>query len=283
MATNSYFSSSYTGTEEQNLHEDLIIESIQIYGIDCKYIPRTLVNYDAFFGEDQSSSFDTVYDLEFYVKSVDGFAGDGNFLSKFGLEIRDEVQLTVAKKRFEQEVTANDSSLPRPREGDIIKLPTTVDKKGRLYEISFVNYEEIYYQLGKLFTYEVTAKVFEFGGESFETGEEGVDDIMRYRVDHEYLLKDGTGEFVAGEIVSTSDSATAKVSSFNTEQNILSLNTIVGEINNGVTITGATSSASWKVVSEIGVDVEDDNIDNTRVNNEGDDIIDFSEKNPFSE
>ena len=87
MATNKYFRP-FTYGREQDTAEDLIIESIKIYGLDVKYLPRTLVNPDALLGEDPQSEFDAAIDLEMYIKNTQGFEGEGDFLSKFNLEIR---------------------------------------------------------------------------------------------------------------------------------------------------------------------------------------------------
>ena len=117
MATNSYFTRQ---TSERNVVEDLTIESIKIHGLDMVYIPRTLVNEDTIFGEDTLSKFTEGNYIEMYLESVDGFGGDGDFYSKFGLEIRDTVSLVVSKKRFEQ-VMSNVTT--KPREGDLIYFP----------------------------------------------------------------------------------------------------------------------------------------------------------------
>ena len=103
MATNLYFNN-HAHQQQQWLIEDLVIESIKIYGIDCYYMPRTLVSEDTIWGEDSLSKFEDAYPLEMYVKNVDGFEGEGDFLSKFGLEIRDEMTLTIAQRRFQEEV-----------------------------------------------------------------------------------------------------------------------------------------------------------------------------------
>ena len=101
MATNKYFRN-FTYPREQDLIEDLAIESIKIYGHDVKYLPRTLVDNDHLFGEDKLSTFNTAAEVEMYVKSIDGFEGEGDFLGKFGLEIRDSITFTIARKRFDQ-------------------------------------------------------------------------------------------------------------------------------------------------------------------------------------
>lgn len=278
---NPYFSSSYESVPDQTLTENLIIEAIQMYGIDVKYVPRTFVNYDALFGEDQNSAFSNFYTVECYVKSVDGFGGDGNFLSKFGLEIRDEVRLTISKKRFEAEVTANDAEISRPREGDLINLPTTVDKKGRLFEIAYVNYEEVYYQQGTLHTYELTCRVFEFSGETFSTGDSEIDDVMDYRVAEEFILTNGSGTYTVGETLTIgTGGVTGEVSSWDGDDLVLGIVGLNGDVNSGETITGQTSAAAYNVISDVGIEVQNENEDNDVLKDEAFDFLDDSENDP---
>jgi len=162
---------------EQVLIEDLIIESIRIYGIECLYIPRTLVKEDLLFGEDVLSKFDTAYPVEMYVKSVDGFEGDGDFLSKFGLEIRDQMVLTVSRRRFTEEVyldgTDTVGTTDRPNEGDLIYFPLN----NKLFEIKFVEHEAVFYQMGSLQTYDLTCELFEYSHERLDTGVAAIDAI----------------------------------------------------------------------------------------------------------
>lgn len=172
MSTNVYFNQAYFG--EQILYEDLIIESIKIYGVDVKYIPRVLNNYDELYTEDSISSYENAIDIEMYVKSVDGFTGDGVFLSKYGLEIRDEVIFTVAKRRFEKQVTNVDPSRNVPKEGDLIYFP--LNKKP--FQIKFVDYKPFFYQHSRLQTYDLVCELFEYSGEEFNTGIEEIDEIQ---------------------------------------------------------------------------------------------------------
>ena len=158
---------------EQNLLENLIIESIKIYGQDMYYVPRTLNNKDKIYGEDDVSTYTSATLVEFYIKNVEGFGGDGNFMSKFGLEIRDQVTFVIAKRVFEEEVDQN-GALIRPREGDLIFFP--LNKK--LFQIKYVDNKPIYYPLGALQTYELTCELFEYSGEQFNTGIPDIDDIQ---------------------------------------------------------------------------------------------------------
>lgn len=164
MATNFYFNN-FNASQEQLLIEDLIIESIKIYGQEMYYIPRTINNQDTVYTEDSVSSYDSAFLVEFYIKNVDGFAGDGDFLSKFGVEIRDRVTLTIARRIFAQEV-GNKKALVRPREGDIIYFPLN----NKIFMIKFVEHEAIFYQLGALQTFDLICELFEYSGERFNTG-----------------------------------------------------------------------------------------------------------------
>ena len=186
MATNLYFNN-YQFTEEQNLIEDLVTESIKIYGIDCYYMPRTLIAEDGVFGEDTLSKFDAVtngdseaeslsaYSIEMYIKSVDGFDGEGDFLSKFNIEIRDEMTLTVSRRRFSQEIEDSNTTKAagRPVEGDLIYFPLN----NKLFEVKFVEHESIFYQMGSLQTYDLRCELFEYSHERLNTGIATIDEI----------------------------------------------------------------------------------------------------------
>lgn len=177
--TNLYFNNfAYSG--EQNLIEDLIIESIKIYGIEVLYLPRTLVNKDELFGEDVLSKFEFAYPLEMYIKNVTGFEGEGDFLSKFGLQIRDEMTLTVSRRRFGEEISAEMTTpvneaqgIGRPSEGDLIFFPLN----RKLFEVKFVEHEAIFYQMGSLQTYDLRVELFEYSHERLDTGIQEIDQI----------------------------------------------------------------------------------------------------------
>jgi hypothetical protein len=173
MTTNVYFNN-FDYQPEQTLYEDIIIEAIKIYGVDVKYIPRVLNNFDELYTEDAISSYENAIDMEMYVKSVDGFTGEGVFLSKYGLEIRDEVVFTVAKRRFEKQITNVESSRNVPKEGDLIYFP--LNKKP--FQVKFVDYKPFFYQHGRLQTYDLVCELFEYSGENFTTGNTEIDEIQ---------------------------------------------------------------------------------------------------------
>ena len=179
MTSNLYFNN-YAFSGEQNLIEDLIVESIKIYGLDVQYLPRTIVAEDSFFGEDPLSKFTDSYEMEMYIKNVEGFEGEGDFLSRFNLEIRDQITFTVSQRRWAEEVTLGDThtddegnNIGRPAEGDLIYFPLT----GKIYEVKFIEHESIFYQMGALQTYDLTCELFQYSHEVIDTGRTAIDQI----------------------------------------------------------------------------------------------------------
>ena len=179
MTSNLYFNN-YAFSGEQNLIEDLIVESIKIYGMDVQYLPRTIVAEDSFFGEDPLSKFTDSYEMEMYIKNVEGFEGEGDFLSRFNLEIRDQITFTVSQRRWAEEVTLGDThtddegnNIGRPAEGDLIYFPLT----GKIYEVKFIEHESIFYQMGALQTYDLTCELFQYSHEVIDTGRTAIDQI----------------------------------------------------------------------------------------------------------
>jgi len=185
MATNAYFRN-HDNVYEQNLIDDLVIESIKMYGVDVAYIPRNFDSIDNILNEDDTSTFggdlttqggnnySIIYDMEMYVKSVDGFEGEGDFLSRFGLQIRDQVTFTVAYRTFERFATRLDPEQTRPNEGDVIYFPLN----DKIFKVMFVEHESVFYQHGSLQVYDLRCELFEYSGERFQTG--------RYEIDHHF-------------------------------------------------------------------------------------------------
>ena len=168
MAINPYINF-YTATNEQDLYENLIIESIQWAGFNTYYMPKTMEDFDEIFRESTTNSFNSAIVIEAYLKSNMKFEGDGKFMSQqLGLEIRDQTTFTVSQKIFKQL-----TSLDRPREGDLIYLP--LDKK--VYEIRFVEHQDVFYQLGKLMVWDLQCELLDFTGQKFNTGIDEIDSI----------------------------------------------------------------------------------------------------------
>tara|TARA_R110002012_G_scaffold197517_1_gene366055 strand:- start:88 stop:750 length:663 start_codon:yes stop_codon:yes gene_type:complete len=171
MATNPYINQRVNS--EQNLTEDLTIETIKAMGRDMLYIPRTLVNLDTIFGEDELNKFENAFPLEMYIESIQGFEGPGDIISQIGLDIKDRVNLRVSRKRFEQEVTAAIPSIGRPKEGDLVHFPLS----NTTFEINFVEHENPFYQLGRLYTYQLQCEVFTYSNETIDTGNSIIDKL----------------------------------------------------------------------------------------------------------
>ena len=138
------------------------------------FIPRNPNTIDKIYGEDPSREYIHAIPVELYVKNIEGFAGEGDFLSKFNIQIRDQITLSIARRVFEQEVGYLES-ITRPREGDLIYLP--LNKK--IFEIKFVEHEAIFYQLGALQMYDLKCELFEYNNEYFATGIETIDALMK--------------------------------------------------------------------------------------------------------
>lgn len=170
MATNVFFQN-YSYFNEQMLIEDLVIESIQIFGLDMIYVTRSLQAVDNILNEDDLSIFNAAFDMEMYVKSVDGFQGEGDFLSRFGLQIRDSAVFTVAMRTFERYITRVDNTIVRPKEGDLIYLPLN----GKFFKIMHVEHESVFYQSGALQVYDLKCELFEYSNERFQTGRDDID------------------------------------------------------------------------------------------------------------
>ena len=283
MATSVYFNH-FESTPEQNLHQDLIIEAIKNYGIDVYYLPRKFVNEDLLYGEDTISEFNQAHLIEMYVKSVDGFEGEGDFVSRFGLEIRDQVVFSVARRRFDNlDITEQD----RPLEGDVIFFP--LNKK--LYEIRFVEHESMFYQFGKLPIFDLTCELFQYDDQRIDTGVEDIDEIedtLAYSIN--LSMGDGSGAYVDDETVYVGDSVgsantKARVVSWNATDKTLKITDVVGTFGATSNIVGDTSGAyySLNTTPDTRVFTNDVSANNVTIETEADSIIAFSESNPFSE
>jgi len=238
MVTNPYVTP-YVHAGESDLHADLIIESIQMYGQDVYYLPRTKVNFDdATWNQDDMSEFNEAYVIEMYIKSVDSFEGEGSFLSKFGLEIRDRVSLSVARRRFTEVVTTVESTIVRPREGDLIYFAMTK----KLFEVIYCDNRALFYPLGSLPLFDLSCEVFEFNGEKFNTGITAIDEIAESLSVDQYQFADRDGN---GDVVIDADGNIVTIPAFDIEEQ----------------------------------DVE---FDNFKIEEEAEDIVDFSDFDPFS-
>lgn len=279
MSLNSYFNN-YGYSREQDTIEDLILESIKIYGHEVKYIPRTAVKNDSLFGEDILSKFEEAIDIEMYLKSMEGFEGDGQFLSKFGLEIRDQIVLTVSRKRFDQAITSpklmtevgynlifEDGNNNEPsrqfltgdaateswtQEGDdyinTLNRPREGDliyfpMIGKIFEVMYVDDRPVHFQMGRMQSFDLRCELFEYSSEQINTGDSDIDAI-----EDNFTL--------------------------DTLQYQFTLEDGTGTIND---------ETGYSLLQEFDIQDSDASADNSFYQLETDSIIDFSEVNPFSE
>ena len=282
MATNKYFNN-FSFAREQDLVEDLTIEAIKIYGHNVKYLPKTISGIDHLFGEDKLLKYETAADVEMYIKNVEGFEGEGEFMSKFGVQLNDQLTLTVARKRFDQirteklstevgynylQESANTDSpsrqfltgnshtdsiiletgttgvnnysitSERPQEGDLVFFPLV----NKIFEIKYVEHEDIFYQTGRLQSYDLRCELFKYSSEQIRTGNTDIDsvetagtlDTLLYQL----LLEDGDK---------------------------------------------LLEEEGDSLVQEYQLFTQDAGANNSFFQSEGESIIDFSERNPFSE
>jgi hypothetical protein len=302
MATNVYFSQKVRS--EQNLYEDIIIESLKIYGQDVYYLPRTIVDTDYILNEAVESRFDDAYIIESYIENTDGFGGEGDLMSKFGLEIRDTATFIISKRRWEQLIGITNNNFgadDRPLEGDLIYLP--LSKK--FFQIDFVENEAPFYQLSNLPTYKLQCSLFEFAEESINTGNIEIDSITdKYSYSQELYLREVQSRFIPGEVVSFSidediviESIVESFSKIDDQNYKLSVNTITTSDGNyhqylvGGIISSISSTGSGKISKIIAMEggaesveaVESDNARNQDFKYATSVILDFSESNPFGE
>ena len=300
MTTNFYFNNfpSKLGggnviTPEQLLVENLVIEALKIYGLDVYYLPRTTRDQvDYLFGEDVLKEYRIAHPIEMYLENVNGFDGDQDFISKFGLEIRDEATLLVSRLRFRYAV----NGLTRPLEGDLIYIPMTTS----FFEITSVeseNDQAMFYTLGRgrggnVYVYALKMKQFYFSNEIIETGIDEIDNNIRnYYTKLRISLGSGSGKFLNDEIVyqgSSLSTATAQALVYDFQPNAyIDVYRMQGDFTSTANVHGNTSSAQWTVTLASDAPTQntpfEDIIDNARIEAASDGIIDFTEVNPFGE
>tara|TARA_B100000131_G_scaffold226689_1_gene218305 strand:+ start:2342 stop:3271 length:930 start_codon:yes stop_codon:yes gene_type:complete len=304
MARNVYFSQAVKS--EQNLYEDLVIESLKIFGQDVYYLPRTIVSRDDVLGEASNSKFDDAYIIEAYIENAEGFEGAGDLYSKFGLEIRDEATFIISKRQWNKLIGVWNNSIdyPVPNEGDILFLPMT----NKFFEIQFVEHEQPFYQLSNLPVYKLQCSLYEYNEEDFETGVEAIDltqQKLSYQQTIDYTTSSGNhysvGEVVS-QVVSSGITVKGEVQTINKTSDIAGTITV-----SNIGVTGTTNATDFIVSSTIGLvgntssvtayiskiyDIGD-NSENVMPSDGGaqnvefevsaDGFLDFSEANPFGD
>ena len=244
MPTNVYFD---TGTtSEQRLYESLIIEQLRAFGHDVYYLPRKLVKEDTLFGEDTLSSFNDAYIVEMYLDNIEGFEGQKEMMTRFGLDMQDEATWVVSRRRFEQLISTDQNLIvsSRPNEGDLIYFP----RAKKLFEISFVDHDDPFYQIYNLPVFKMRCRTFEYSSEGLNTGISDIDaietsestDALGYQIVLETATESGTNHLI-------------------------------------------TEDGAFIVQEDYNIDTIDTSSDSQFFETQGDSILDFTERNPFGE
>jgi len=282
----SQYFNNYDSKPEQRLYNDLINETIQIWGIDSMYIPRSSESHvDLIFGDDPTKEFEAAYPVEVYIKNVDNFEGNELF-SKFGLEIQHQIRFLMTTDAFARRVP---STYSRPREGDLLWLTNFQ----ALFEIKFVNQQHFFYAFGQknFYGFELVCERFRYNNENVDTGITEIDDAINTQaITYQFeMVSNGYGTYQIGEQVYqganlASATATATVVSWNLPTSFLELKQIHGLFTPNVSIVGASSGASFMLYSYDSLNNTNSLLDNnTELGQEADQILDFSEHNPFGD
>lgn len=290
MATNQYFNN-YNSLAEQRVVEDLITESIKIMGFDAYYCPIfNEEDRDILYGEDPVKKFSSAFPVEFYLSSSMEYGGEREFFSKFGLEIKNNINVIISKRSFSQRVPQN--AFTRPREGDLIYVPF-LNGTGELFEIKFVNQTKDFFMLGRKipYYYELEMEKFKYSQEIIDTGVEDIDNVVAqssYTLD--LTLAQGANNYTQKEIVFQSNDntyanaiVTATVQNWSNTSNTLSVTNIIGDFINNILVIGTSSNARHVLMTfdTMADSTRNEVYDNQHIFGEANTIIDFTEINPF--
>ena len=244
MPTNVYFN--HAVNTEQHLYEDLVVESLRFYGHDVLYLPREIIEEDTIFTEDVQSRYGDAYSVEMYLENTEGFEGEGDLVSKFGVQIQEEASFIISLRTWERFVSL-DSNLAtslRPNEGDLIYFPLS----GSMFEIRFVEDQDPFFQLGKLFVFKLKCSLFEYSGEDFDTGTAAdlVEADQAYTI--EMTMNTGSGNYTVGEnvkaTISGTESIVGEVLQWRSDTRVLTIKDNTRTLSVGDTIVGETSGTS---------------------------------------
>jgi len=283
MPTNVFFN--HAVQTEQHLYEDLVVESLRMYGHETFYLPREIVDEDSILGEDIQSKFGDSYSVEMYIENTDGFEGEGDLFSKFGVQVRDTATFIISLRSWERFISL-DSNLAtglRPNEGDLIHFPLS----GSLFEIKFVEHENPFYQVGKLFVFKLQCELFEYSGEDFDTGNINIDlveDQQAYTIEMTMNFG-GSGTYYANENITLNSVVVGEVVSWSPTDRKLTIKDNTKTLQVGDTLVGADNGASYTIgsITDILTMSNDGNSQNKEFEDKADNYLDFSETNPFGE
>ena len=247
MPTNVFFN--HAVQTEQHLYEDLVVEALRMYGHNVFYLPREIIEEDTVLNEDVQSKFGDSYQVEMYIENTDGFEGEGDLMSKFGVQIRDQATFIMSLRTWERFISLDDNLATsfRPNEGDLIYFPLS----GSMFEIKFVEHEDPFYQVGKLFVFKMTCELFEYSQEDFDTG---IGDIDLIEDEQAYTtvmtMTSGNGQnYVVNENITKSGTVVGEVVSWNNITNKLTIKDVTTTLATTDVLVGATSTAQYTINS----------------------------------
>ena len=306
--TNLYFSKGTTN--EQLLYEDLVVEALQIYGHEVYYIPRKLISEDELFGEDPINSFEDAFPMEMWMETLEGFQGEKEIVTRFGLEIRDETTFVVSRRRWEDILTAASGTgsstalfdteflndiLPtgRPNEGDLIYHPTVK----KLFQINFVDHDDPFYQIDNLPVYKLYCRTFEYGSEAIDTGIVAIDTI-----EDDYTLDPRNWRIIGESPITYNERVRLEVGTDPYDTGLIDLETatdsgyLANEDETGadaILYEDAEGDEYYIILEEFMIEKQMPQADNSWIEDaalgtgpqftSGDAVLDFTEKNPFGE
>ena len=283
MPTNVFFN--HAVQTEQHLYEDLVVEALRMYGHNVFYLPREIVEEDSILNEDVQSKFGDSYQVEMYIENTDGFEGEGDLMSKFGVQIRDQATFIMSLRTWERFISLDDNLATsfRPNEGDLIYFPLS----GSMFEIKFVEHEDPFYQVGKLFVFKLKCELFEYSQEDFDTG---IGDIDLIEDEQAYTtvmtMGSGNGQnYVVNENITKGGTVVGEVVTWNNITSKLTVKDVTTTLAVNDVLVGATSTAQFTITSidDRMVFSNDASAQNKDFEDQDSNYLDLSEVNPFGE
>ena len=283
MPTNVFFN--HAVQTEQHLYEDLVVEALRMYGHNVFYLPREVIEEDSILNEDVQSKFGDSYQVEMYIENTDGFEGEGDLMSKFGVQIRDQATFIISLRTWERFISLDDNLATsfRPNEGDLIYFPLS----GSMFEIKFVEHEDPFYQVGKLFVFKMTCELFEYSQEDFDTG---IGDIDLIEDEQAYttvmtMTSGNNKDFVVNENITKSGTVVGEVVAWNNITSKLTIKDVTTTLATTDVLVGATSTAQYTInsIDDRMIFSNDASAQNKDFEDQDSNYLDLSEVNPFGE
>lgn len=280
MPTNVFFN--HAVKTEQNLYEDLVVESLRMYGHEVYYLPRNIVEKDDILNEDVQSSFDDAYSVEMYLENTDGIAEQGDLMSKFGVYVEEEATFVISLRSWERFISTDSNLVTslRPNEGDVIYFPLS----GSMFEIRYVEDSNPFYQVGKLFVFKMRCTLFEYSNEDFETGTaaDNIEADMSFAND--FTMSVGDENYTAGENIQLNNEVVGEVIGWDALSRVLSIRSLTKELRVGDPLFGEESGV-LRLIESVSddLDFDDGNAQNDDFELNNGNFLDFSEINPLGE